>query len=139
MQHIVRLLPAVNGRVSGAEVFDDSDRIPEDPQSVGRRIRFLRVVLGPKLGLPEYTIRELGDLVGRDEAAFGAYERGAALQIDVACRLADLYGVTLDWIYRRRMDEPGLTVRHIIASAEAELRASGKDFFRSPVGRPPSK
>jgi transcriptional regulator with XRE-family HTH domain len=71
-------------------------------QEVGQRLRALRTGLG-------MSQRELCSEHGFSPAQYNNWERGARrLSIEYAQKLCDSYGLTLDYIYRGRVD--GLTI-----------------------------
>lgn len=69
---------------------------------VGRRLQALRKVLN-------LTQAEIADANGIDRTNWGRFEKGKRLlPRDIAFDLAERYGITIDWLYRGRVD--GLSI-----------------------------
>ena len=67
---------------------------PQSPEEIGKRLKRLRKALGK-------TQAEMAELVGISKRAWGLIEKGARrINVGAALRLCDLYGLSLDWIYR---------------------------------------
>lgn len=82
---------------------------------VAARLKLVRRVYGV------HSQRELAAMLGIKPSRFGQYEAALHLiPVPMAIRLCDMFGVTLDWIYRG--DVSGLTaaVRADLASGEAK-------------------
>lgn len=73
------------------------------PEAVGQRLRVLRETL-------ELLPSTMADELQIDRSSFGKYERGERMLPDYACyRIAERYLVTMDFLYRGRLngiDEP---------------------------------
>lgn len=68
------------------------------PEQIGRRLRAL-------LGAVDLASAEMARQVRCDPSAFNKYVRGQRLLPDhVAFRIAQRYGVTMDFLYRERLD-----------------------------------
>ncbi|MCB1401267.1 MAG: helix-turn-helix transcriptional regulator [Rhodobacteraceae bacterium] len=72
---------------------------PFHPEAVGRRLRALR----------EYrkkTRAEFAESVGIDATSYGRIEKGAKiLKADMAYKIAERWGVSMDFLYRGRLTE----------------------------------
>jgi transcriptional regulator with XRE-family HTH domain len=74
-------------------------RTPFDAVEVGRRLTALREHLDM---LPAH----FADSVGIDRTSYGRIERGEKpLKADMAYKIAERYGVSMDFIYRGRLTE----------------------------------
>ena len=59
-------------------------------EQIGKKIKAIRIARG-------YTRKKVADIIGISEATLKAYENGdRMLRFDVACRLAQVYGITLN-------------------------------------------
>ncbi len=63
------------------------------------------------------TNRQLGDLCGVAEETVRGYKKGNGVPLDVAIKIADTYGVTLDWLFGRSeyQNETDLMVDIVLA------------------------
>ncbi len=66
---------------------------PVEPNSPGGRLREARRRRG-------WTQTQLAEAAGVRQADITHYERGSNMRLEVAARLADALGVTLDWLAR---------------------------------------
>jgi len=83
-----------DGKAIRVQSFNDQD--------VGERLQSLRLTLG-------LNKSEMADANGIDRTNYGRFELGArTLPLEIGYRLAERYGVTMDWLYRGRWD--GLSV-----------------------------
>ncbi|MCZ4351557.1 helix-turn-helix transcriptional regulator [Roseovarius aestuarii] len=72
---------------------------PFHPQAVGRRLAALRVY-------KEMIPAHFADSVDIDRTSYGRIEKGEKpLKADMAFRIAERYGVTMDYLYRGRLTE----------------------------------
>lgn len=72
---------------------------PFDPVEVGRRLTALREHLN-------MLQAHFADSVGIDRTSYGRIERGEKpLKADMAYRIAERYGVSMDFLYRGRLTE----------------------------------
>lgn len=70
-----------------------------DPLAVGERLVRLRHYHGVNQG-------EFADSVGIDRSSYSKIERGAkALKADMAFAIAERWGVSMDFLYRGRLDD----------------------------------
>lgn len=72
---------------------------PFHPKAVGRRLQALRVYR-------EKTRAEFAESVSIDPTSYGRIEKGAKpLKADMAFRIAERWGVSMDYLYRGRLTE----------------------------------
>lgn len=92
---------------------EDDDRSFE---AIGKRLELTRQVFG-------YQQNEFCQKAGIAENTYNQYEKGQRRpSVDMALRLVDAFGITLDWIYRG--DPSGL--HHRTAEAIKALRQARK-------------
>ena len=66
--------------------------------AIGVRLRAVREGFEPGLTQAEFAAKS-----GFNEDQYGSWERGSRrITVEAAERLCDIYGLTLDWIYRGR-------------------------------------
>lgn len=101
----------------GSDKISDMPRKPSPfNQAVGRRLAILR---------GESTKRDIAQALGVLEDTYSSWELGKnGLPVDMAVKLADGLGLTLDWLYRGRTE--GLSSARIqeLRKAERLLRAA---------------
>lgn len=78
-------------------------------EAIGRRLRHTRQ------GLSDLTQKAWAEKNGFNPTQYNNWEKGARrIPIEAAIRLADIYGLTLDAIYRGRLDGLPEDVRKIL-------------------------
>lgn len=76
-----------------------TDHSPFHPQAVGRRLEALRNHHG-------LTRAEFSKTVGIDATSYGKIEKGLKpLKADMAFRISERWGVSMDYLYRGRLTE----------------------------------
>jgi transcriptional regulator with XRE-family HTH domain len=76
-----------------------SKHSPFNPEAVGRRLEVLRLHHG-------MTKADFSNSVGIDATSYGKIEKGLKpLKADMAYRVAERWGVTMDFLYRGRLTE----------------------------------
>jgi len=88
-----------------ADVSEPRKTYPE----IGQRLRALRT------GLSDLNASDWADRHGFNRSQYYMWERGARrIPVEAAEKLADLYGLSLDWIYRGRRDGLSENVRKVV-------------------------
>ena len=77
---------------------------PQSPEEIGKRLKKLRKALGK-------TQAEMAELAAISKRAWSLIERGSRrIGVGAALRLCDLYGLSLDWIYRGNIAQLPLNI-----------------------------
>ena len=70
-----------------------------DYAHIGERLRAVRT------GFTDLLQAEFADRHGFNEDQYGSWERGSRrVTVEAAEKISDVYGLSLDWIYRGRRD-----------------------------------
>jgi transcriptional regulator with XRE-family HTH domain len=70
-----------------------------EPNVLGERLKQVRTARN-------LTIKQVGDAIGCHFATVSTIERTGTTSLDLLRKLADLYGVSVDWLMGRTEDKP---------------------------------